>query len=131
MKRLDFTYIFCNNLARMEAFYSNILHLDLIYHDRQSIAYNINGHQLSIFQRDDFSPFPAVFSQQPGWAGGAQAQISWSLACDKEDFLQIVSSIQENTSITAYHAQPVWEGYWSFPVLDPMNHTIEITCTDR
>ncbi|NLD34002.1 MAG: hypothetical protein GX653_03750 [Clostridiales bacterium] len=130
VKRLNFTYIFCNDLEKMEYFYSEILNLHLIWKDESSIAYGIDGHQLSITFAQDFTPFPSVFGKQPGWDGGNAPNISWSLACDRDDFVEIVSNADRASGVKAWNPKPQWVGYWSFPLLDPMNHTIEITCTD-
>lgn len=130
-KRFHFTYLFCTDLEAMKNFYQNILHLKLIWEDTQSLAFKIGKHQLSITFHEKYSPLEQTFSIQPGWDGGTLPAISWSLECDKKDFLDIVQTIQQHSTIKTWSAKPVWVGYWSFPVLDPMNHTIEITCTEK
>lgn len=127
-KRLGFTYLFCNDLERMKWFYTDILHLNLIWEDRESIAFKIGDHHLSIFHDDNFTPLSMKFSVHPGWEGGTEPRTSWSLECDKEDFKKIIHSVISN-EIQKYNNEPEWNGYWSFPILDPMNNTIEITCT--
>ncbi|MGG0719578.1 VOC family protein [Robertmurraya massiliosenegalensis] len=129
-KRWGFTYIFCNDLAKMKWFYTEILHLDLIWDSTNTLAFKIGDHQLSIDFHEYYTPFASGFSIQPGWQGGTEPRISWSLECDKEDFIQIVHSATRHEIPTYYHI-PKWNGYWSFPILDPMNHTIEITCTEK
>lgn len=114
----------------MKWFYSNILQLNLLWNSEGSIAYTIGEHQLSIDYNEDFIPPSKNFSIQPGWSGGTEPRISWSLECDKEDFVAIVHSVLIN-NITKYNNEPIWKGYWSFPILDPMNNTIEITCTEK
>jgi catechol 2,3-dioxygenase-like lactoylglutathione lyase family enzyme len=128
-KRWGFTYIFCNDLDKMKWFYADILHLNLIWDGEGSIAYKIGEHQLSISFNEDFNPPSNKFSIQPGWEGGTEARIGWSLECDKEDFNKVVNSIISN-EIPIFYKEPRWNGYWSFPVLDPMNNTIEITCPE-
>ncbi|MBU9712313.1 VOC family protein [Evansella tamaricis] len=127
-KRLGFTYIFCNDLERMKWFYTKILHLNLIWDSKTSIAFKIGEHQLSIEFNENFNILSSKFSNQPGWEGGTEPRTGWSLECDKEDFIEIVNSAIMN-EIPAYYNEPNWKGYWSFPILDPMNNTIEITCT--
>lgn len=75
------------------------------------------------------TPEPA-FAIQEGWEGGTSCRPSWSLACDKDSFSNIVARSIEK-EITSYHPAPKWVGYWSFPLLDPMHNTIEITCPDE
>jgi catechol 2,3-dioxygenase-like lactoylglutathione lyase family enzyme len=129
-KRLGFTYMFCNDLERMKWFYTEILHLNLIWDSKKSIAFKIGEHQLSIDFNEDFDPSTPVFAIQPGWEGGTVPRTGWSLECDKENFNEVVHSVISN-DITKYYNEPKWKGYWSFPILDPMNNTIEITCTEK
>jgi catechol 2,3-dioxygenase-like lactoylglutathione lyase family enzyme len=129
-KQLGFTYMFCNNLERMKWFYTEILHLNLIWESTTSIAFKIGQHQLSIDFHEDFDPLTPAFSIQPGWEGGTVPRIGWSIECDKENFNEIVRSVIHH-GITSYFNEPEWKGYWSFPILDPMNNTIEITCTEN
>lgn len=30
-----------------------------------------------------------------------------------------------------WSSEPVWVGYWSFPVLDPMGNTVEVSAVSR
>ena len=117
-KRWGFTYIFCNDLAKMKWFYSDILQLILIWDDKSSIAFKIGEHQLSIDYNEEFNPPSNKFSIQPGWEGGTEPRIGWSLECDKEDFKKILNSVLIN-DITKYHNKPIWKGYWSFPTVGP------------
>nr|WP_269432608.1 VOC family protein [Bacillus sp. FJAT-18017] len=121
--------MFCNDLEKMKWFYSDILQLKLIWDDKGSIAFKIGEHQLSIKYNEEFIPPSNKFSIQPGWKGGTEPRIGWSIECDEEDFNKVVNSVLTN-DITKYNNKPIWKGYWSFPILDPMNNTIEITCTE-
>ncbi|HMN12347.1 MAG TPA: VOC family protein [Bellilinea sp.] len=126
-KRFIFTYLFTNDLHKMKEFYSNILHLKLIWDSDDSIAYKIGDHQLDIEYDQDFKPMSRKYSWQPGWKGGTEARTSWSLECDRPDFEEIVASAQA-AKAPSFHAEPQWVGYWSFPLLDPMGNTVEVTC---
>lgn len=128
-KRFIFTYIFTNDLYAMKRFYSGILHLEQIWDSDDSIAYKIGDHQLDIEHDQDFKPLSQRFSWQPGWAGGTEMRTCWSLECDRADFDQIIASAQA-AKTPAFHASPRWVGYWSFPLLDPMGNTIEVTCIE-
>lgn len=129
-KRWGFTYLFCNDLEQMKWFYTEIIGLNLVWDSEDSIAFKIGEHQLSIHSNKDFTPLSSYFAIQPGWEGGREARTSWSLECDKEDFNEIVQSVMKH-EVTTYYSEPKWKGYWSFPILDPMNNTIEITCTEK
>ncbi len=129
-KQWGFTYIFCNDLDSMKWFYTEILRLKLIWDNNMSIAYKIGEHQLSIAFNEDFNPQSQKFAIQPGWKGGTEPRISWSIECAKKDFIEIVQSVDAN-DVPKFYNEPQWTGYWSFPILDPMNNTLEITCTEE
>lgn len=126
-KRWIFTYIFCSDLEKMKWFYEEILQLDLIWESEKTIAFKIGEHQFSISVNENISLLSPRYAKQLGWEGGTELRISWSLECDKKDFKEIVQAAS-NSKVPSYYPEPVWKGYWSFPVLDPMNNTIEITC---
>jgi catechol 2,3-dioxygenase-like lactoylglutathione lyase family enzyme len=130
-KGFNFTYIFCTNLEAMRNFYTQILKLnEKWYEESNSLAYLNGGHQLSITQDIHLEIPDKSFSIQPGWEGGTNHRVSWSLECDEGDFNDIIKVVTES-NIVKYNEKPIWKGYWSFPILDPMNNTIEITCTKK
>lgn len=63
----------------MKWFYESILGLDLIWDKDDGIAFRIGDHQLSITYHEDFIVPSASFAMQPGWQGGIQPRISWSI----------------------------------------------------
>ncbi len=129
-KRFGFTYLFCVDLEAMRDFYGGVLGLEQIWDDGRSLAYRIGDHQLSITQHDGVEPAPEGYAVQPGWDGGTEPRTSWSLECDPQDFSAVVASARAHGT-PAYRPEPTWVGYWSYPLLDPMNNTIEVTCTVR
>lgn len=129
MANLGFTYLFTNNMSETKKFYSEILALELIWDEEDDIAFNINNHQLSIQYHKDFKKASPLFSIQPGWKGGVAPRTSWSIAFESNEYNQVIARLQKE-SVKTYHSVPQWVGYWSFPVLDPMNNTIEITCSE-
>lgn len=70
------------------------------------------------------------FAIQPGWEGGTEPRTSWSIEYSREAYKQVVQMVKRY-GVTSYSEEPRWQGYWSLPLLDPMNNTIEITCTDE
>lgn len=113
----------------MERFYSEVLGLDLIWKSDTDIAYMINGHQLLISLDEELVKGEEIFAKQPGWEGGSASRTSWSIEYDAPDFVQIIETCKGKPDIITRHDEAKWEGYWSFPILDPMNNTIELTCT--
>jgi hypothetical protein len=130
MKRLGFTYIHCNDLDKMKSFYSDVLELNRIWQNEESLAYQIGDHQLSIRLQPAMNTPEQAFAIQEGWEGGTSDRPSWSLECDKESFSGIVKRAIEK-EIISYFPAPKWVGYWSYPLLDPMNNTLEITCPNK
>ena len=126
-KRFVFTYLFCDDLPAMKRFYGGVLGLDEVWDDGATLAYRIGDHQLSITVDARARPADGGFAIQPGWSGGTEPSTSWSLECDPADFRQVVAAAQEAGS-RAYRTEPRWVGYWSYPLLDPMGNTVEVTC---
>ncbi len=126
-KRFVFTYLFCDDLSAMKRFYGEVLGLDQVWDDGRSLAYMIGDHQLSITADARARPAVGAFAIQPGWIGGTEARTSWSLECDPADFKRVVSAAK-HVGATAFRDRPEWVGYWSFPLLDPMGNTVEVTC---
>lgn len=125
-KKLIFTYSWCNDIQSIKKFYSEILGLELIWDTPETIAYKIHDHQLSFNLDNSLDTPESKFAEQLGWSGGTEHKTSWSLECSKDEFDGIVLRAKE-ANIPSYHSEPQWVGYWSFPILDPMNETIEIT----
>ena len=133
---VKFLYVHCQDLSEMRQFYSGLLEFDEIYFsaDEGMVAYNCDGLQFTLVESADVVPLkpdrPAVtFARQPGWSGGTGTSMSWSTPYDCEAFTRVVAALQEAT-VEAVHTEPAWVGYWSYPVLDPMGTTVEITSTD-
>lgn len=128
-KRLNFTYRWCNNIEAMRVFYKDILGLDLIWDTPEFIAFKVGDHQLSFQLDETLSASEPVFADQPGWKGGTTHRTSWSLECDRVAFDEIVNR-SLIAGVPSYRSEPQWVGYASFVLLDPMNETLEITCTE-
>lgn len=129
MTILGFTYLFTNNIKEMKLFYESFLGLELIWDETDDIAFKIGDHQLSVTFHEEFKVQSAHFAIQPGWQGGTLPRTSWSIAYDSSRFKKTVRALSEN-NVKSYYMTPQRKEYWSYPVLDPMNNTIEITCSD-
>jgi hypothetical protein len=125
---LRFLYIYCNDLMPVRHFYSELIGLEEMHFSAgEAVAYRCDQLQFTIFQADH--PLPAVtgWASQPGWAGGTRLDPSWSVECSKAAFDGAVRRLSE-AGAPAYREAPVWVGYWSFPIRDPMGYTVELTC---
>lgn len=129
-KRFGLTYLFCNDLEKMKWFYGEVLQLESIWESEASIAFQIGDHQLSIEYHEGFEIPSPHFAIQPGWEGGTEPRTSWSIEYDGETYGEVVQRVKQY-GVKRSSEEPRWQGYWSFPLLDPMNNTIEITCTEE
>lgn len=123
-----FLYLYCNDLTLMRRFYTHLLQLDEVYFDNTALAYKCDALQFTIFQVDQKMPEIKDWGMQPGWSGGTQPHISWSVECSKETFSAVVSRLKID-QVPSFNKDPHWVGYWSYPVRDPAGNTVEITCT--
>jgi catechol 2,3-dioxygenase-like lactoylglutathione lyase family enzyme len=127
---LRFLYIFCNDLAAMRHFYSDLLQLDEIYHapgEEGSLGYKCDQLQFTIFATARPLPVLTGWHWQPGWRRGAVEGTSWSVECETEgDFRGAIHRLKA-AGVPSYFEAPQWLGYWSFPVKDPLGNTVEIT----
>ncbi len=136
---LRFLYVPAADLERAREFYTDLVGLDEIHHADGLLAYDCEGFQFTIFQAErDTAPVAgspeagASWATQPGWQRpGTTAAISWSVELDLSSFDEAVARLQGSAGVTALHEEPTWVGYQSFPVLDPMGNTVELTCPER
>ena len=123
---VKFIYLFCNDLAAMRHFYTNLLGLHEIYFsDGQSVAYDCDGLQFTIMFDPDVKAASNGWGWQPGWQEGQNRVVSWSVVLVDEVFKTAVTKLTLS-GIDAFYDKPQWKGYWSFPVKDPMGNTTEI-----
>ena len=123
-----FIYFYCQDLAAMRHFYSELIGLKETYFsedDRPSVAYDCDGLQFTIYKSDNVSVTPNEYALQPGWLGGTKLSVSWSIPVPSGDYAKTISKLQAS-SVDSFSPGPKWVGYWSFPVLDPMGNTVEV-----
>ncbi len=125
---VQFVYVPARDLAAMRHFYGELLGLREVYHSAEEglLAYVCGGLQFTIFEAPDATPMPAGWATQPGWQGPTEPQISWSVVLDTAGYRDAVRAL-ESDDVDRLHDVPVWVGYWSHPVHDPMGNTVEVT----
>lgn len=128
---LRFLYLYASDLDKMRAFYSEVIGLKEIFFQAGSkggIGYQCDALQFTILPAPECLPDSSDnWAEQPGWQGGTQKSISWSIETDKTGLNTIVQRVLGDAQIVRRYALPQWVGYWSFPVKDPMGNTVEIT----
>jgi catechol 2,3-dioxygenase-like lactoylglutathione lyase family enzyme len=116
-------------LAEARRFYSELLGLDEIYFsdDDGTVGYRVGTLQITVALYPGAKPIEG-WSAQLGWAGGDTPMPSLGVELDPEAFRRAVRSLAA-AGVTARFSEPQWVGYWSYPVRDPIGHTVEISIT--
>ena len=70
------------------------------------------------------------WSKQLGWEGGSTSNPSIGFELAAPAFRLAVAAARQ-AGVEAFHPEPTWVGYWSFPVRDPMGNTVEISTPER
>jgi catechol 2,3-dioxygenase-like lactoylglutathione lyase family enzyme len=127
---LRFLYLPCRDLATMRRFYSDLVGLPEVFHapgTEGGLAYLCDRLQLTFLPAPDAVPNVSGWHRQPGWAGGAVTGASWSIVADDEAAFRAAVGRLTEAGVARHAERPRWQGYWSFPVQDPMGNTVEIT----
>ena len=125
---VKFIYLFCADLQKMRYFYTELLGLQEIYYDDDlngTVAYDCDGLQFTISVDPGAQSSTQGWARQPGWEGGREPSLSWSICLTENDYGEVIQKLQA-AKVVAFHPQPQWQGYWSFPVKDPMGNTVEV-----
>lgn len=125
---VQFLYVPARDLAAMRRFYGELVGLDEIHHsaDEGLLAYRCGGLQFTVVEASD-APIPEPgWATQPGWQGDTRARVSWSVVLDSPAYVSAVDRLHA-AGVDVLHEMPVWVGYWSFPVRDPMGNTVELS----
>lgn len=125
-----FLYLHTGDLPAARRFYSELLELDEISASDEVVGFRVGSLQLTIARHEGVryeAPNDTVeWASQLGWRGGTAGAPSWGLETDDEAFGEIVARLQAG-SVRCWSDEPTWVGYWSFPVMDPMGNTVEVS----
>lgn len=116
----------------MHRFYGTLLGLDEIFHSAadQLVGFQIGTLQLTVQGSAVAVPADDAWASQLGWDGGTAARTSWGVELPTESFHATVGRLLDD-GVPHRHEAPQWVGYWSFPVRDPMNNTVEVSGAAR
>ena len=131
--RAFFIYTRSNDLAASRRFYRDLVGLEQIWDEPDSIAYAVD-EVVQLFIGLDGQAIPVEgWSFQPGWVFGlevdpvpAYTAASWSIALSPNAFRTAVDRLQE-AAVEPLRPEPFWVGYWSYVVRDPMGQTVELS----
>jgi hypothetical protein len=122
-----FLYLHCIELAPMRRFYRDLVGLDEVYFSEEeaTAGYRVGTLELSISEHAAAQTHSG-WARQLGWQGGESAGTSWGFELVSSRFDAAVERLVA-AGVPTRHATPVWVGYRSFPVLDPMGNTVELS----
>lgn len=126
---IRFVYNFCNDLAAMRRFYTDLLGLaEAAYsEEHRYLCYRSEGFQFMFFRPDADVPPAEGWADQPAYDGGTTFVTSWSVEVPKEEFAATVARLRE-AGVECFAEEPDWrvDSYWGFTVKDPMGNTVEV-----
>ena len=125
---VKFIYLFCNDVAAMRHFYTDLVGLKETHFadgPEGGVTYDCDGLQFTIFGEKSKLPVTDAWAWQPGWGAGDSPTISWSVVLTEDAYGLAVQRLID-ANVPRFDAKPQWRGYWSFPTQDPMGNTVEI-----
>lgn len=127
-----FNYEFCSNIPATRHFYSELVGLELVWDEPDSVAF-VHGSVQIAFSESTDTEAPDGWALQPGWGFGQvplkespEKRSSWSIALESRQFREAVERMRGSDVETLWD-EPVWVGYWSFVVKDPDGDTVELS----
>ncbi len=128
-----FLYLHSLDLESARSFYSKVLGLEEIAYSAEegegTVGYRVGALQITISTHAAAVPVDG-WARQLGWEGGSSPTPSWGVELPPDEFRRAVVAAKA-ADVEALHPEPVWVGYWSFPMRDPMGYTVEISTPER
>lgn len=127
-----FNYEFCSNIPAARHFYSELVGLELVWDEPDSVAFIHGSSQIVFFESTELKALDG-WALQPGWGFGQVPlketpgrRRSWSIALEPHKFREAAERMRESGVQTLWD-EPTWVGYWSFVVKDPDGNTVELS----
>jgi catechol 2,3-dioxygenase-like lactoylglutathione lyase family enzyme len=124
-------FSWCNDVAAMRGFYSDVLGLKETYFDAGPgwLTYEVGGVQLVFMRSTAPEPVESGWARQPGWRDGTVDAASTVLQFAPADFDLVVARAKAKGA-DSFRAEPVSpaKGARQFFLRDPMGRTIEVYC---
>ncbi|MFW2340865.1 MAG: VOC family protein [Acidimicrobiia bacterium] len=126
-----FLYLHCNDLESARRFYSELLGLTEVFFSAEdgTIGFQVGTLQITVTAHADTVQVDG-WAKQLGWKGGSTPTPSWGIEYSPSGFRRAVEAAR-TSRVDTHDSEPVWVGYWSFPVRDPMGYTVEISTAER
>lgn len=124
-----FVYNFCNDLAAVRRFYTDVLGLpEAAYsEEHRYLCYQSEGFQFMFFRPDEPVPLREGWADQPAYAGGTTYDTSWSIEIPEAAFADTVARLRA-AEVELFADDPEWrvDSYWGLTAKDPMGNTVEV-----
>ena len=124
-----FVYNFCNDLAAVRRFYTELLGLpEAAYsEEHRYLCYQSEGFQFMFFRPDAGVPIKEGWADQPAYGGGTTFDTSWSIEIPEAAFADTVARLRA-AEVELFADVPDWrvDSYWGLTVKDPMGNTVEV-----
>jgi len=130
---LRFLFVHAPDLRAVRRFYGEGLGLEETSWQESEgfawLAYRSEGLELMFFRDAGARPPGAGWADQPGWAGGSDPVVSWSVEVPEADYAATVGRLR-GLGAPRRAERPEWrqDSYWGFTVKDPAGHTVEVWC---
>jgi catechol 2,3-dioxygenase-like lactoylglutathione lyase family enzyme len=132
---LRFLYAFCNDVAAMRRFYTELLGMsEGNFMDSEQwgwLTCRSEGLELMFFRLDGKTPVAQGWAWQPGGTvEDAVPRMSFSVQVPWPQYADTVKRLR-NGAVRTQSEHPVWrqQSYWGWTVADPMGNTIEVYST--
>lgn len=129
--KINTLFYWCNNVAEMRYFYSDLLGLEETYFlddDTHGwLTYKLHGVQVVFMRASQTLPIQAGWARQPGWLEGTQELPSLVLEMTLEHFQKVVEGLIAQ-GFHCFDPEPrgTKDKYLKQFVMDPMGYTIEL-----
>lgn len=127
-----FLYLHCKpaHIDRARAFYRDVLALTETFasEDEGIVGYQVGELQITIEAQPEFAG-PDGWAKQLGWRGGSSSTPSFGIELTATGYAAAIDRAIAG-GVECWRQAPDWVGYWSFPVRDPMGHTVELSSAD-
>ena len=129
--RVNFIYVFANDLPKMRHFYTDLLGMDECGYFEDDkfgwLCYQMEGFQMMWFRPETEMQIPAKWAAQTGYPEGTEDVGSWSVKIPQANFKEVILKLkEENVPIFKEEPELRQESYMGFTVKDPMGNTVEL-----
>jgi len=128
-------FSYCNDVATMRHFYTDLLGLEETYFDDEQgwLTYSSGTLQVVFVRAKSPLPVTSDWGKQPSYQEGKLEIPSWVIQIDYADFDATIERIKSDASVTLLdgNVRSPRDGHKSFWLRDPMETTIELYASNE